>query len=396
MLFKEGSNRDLLRRHHKGAGGEDLVVGHQAAGLELVARVRSHSQCNGVACFSGALVCRHRTVDHLCNGDAIALCRCRSFASRKGNIVNGRAGAGLGTAFKHKGKPRTGLAVIGRDGNTACAGHILRGVLLVDLTHVVLGVPYLRPGLPLVQAGLDRKTQGAGRKLGVAGSKGKAHLHAVLHVDLGQDQQLVLGGAAHVVRRADRRVAAPILIAGDLPGLVVIIGTGALHSPSGRELVAVVEVLGDAVRQGHGLFGEGRGDGVGLGDVFKGVGVHRTLGLIVHFDILNLIIGRWGDGEGLAAVFLNGHRAAGGDAALSGGGGDGKGLCGGRGGLAAAHGGELHIIDQNRAATGIADLSLIAECKLYIGCPEIIRNLNSYIRSFCVIGNYTGHQLICN
>ena len=361
----------------------------------MVARVRRHRQGDVLASGGGGLVRRDRAVGHGSDGDAVAVNGSRGFARLENNIVDGGAGASLGRALKHKGEPGAGGAVTGRDGEAACAGDILGGVVLVNLAHVVLGVPDLRPGLALVQAGLDRQLQITGGELGIAGGEVEAQLHAALHGDLRQDQQLVLDGAAHVVRRADRRVAAPIPIVVDLPGLVIVTGTGALHGPACGE-AAAVEVLVDAVGQGHGLFGEGRGDGVGLGDVFKGVGVHRALGCAVHNNGRDLVALGGGDGEGLAAVFLNGHRAAGGDAAaLSGGSGDGKGLCGGRGSLAAANRGHLDIIDQNRAAAGVAVLGLIAERKLHAGRLELSRDLNRYIGRLIRRG-YNGFRQLGN
>ena len=372
---KQGGDADLLAGHGEGIAGDHLIVRHETAVLQVIARVRRHRQGDGLASGGGGLVSRDRAVGHAGDGDAVALGRRGGLPGREVDIVDGGAGASLGRALKHKGEPGAGDAVTGRDGEAACAGDILGGVVLVDLAHVVLGVPDLRPGLALVQAGLDRQFQLTCGELGIAGGEVEAQLHAVLHGDLRQDQQLVLGGAAHVVRRADRRVAAPILIAGDLPGLVVIIGTGALHSPSSREPVTVVEVLVDAVRQGNCLRREGSRDGVIFGDILKGVLGLLAHGCIVYLNIRDLIALRGSNGKLLTFALSNGYRTVGADAAaLTGGGGDGKGLRGGRGSLA-AHGGELHVVHKDGAAVLVIRRALITESQH----RSAARNLNGHI-----------------
>ena len=84
------------------------------------------------------------------------------------------------------------------------------------------------------------------------------------------------------------------------------------------------------------------------------------------------------------------------EAALPGGGGDGEGILrGGRGSLAAANRGHLDIIDQNRAAAGVAVLGLIAERKLHAGRLELSRDLNRYIGRLIRRG-YNGFRQLGN
>ena len=390
-FLKEGSDGDILIRHDEGIAAEHLVACHQAAGLQPVTRVGADGQSDGLARNGGGPVGGNGAVHHLRDGDAVALAGLRGAALLEDHVIHGDGAAAALRGLKDEGELSLRAAESRGDADAALAGDVLHGAVLIHPGQMILGVPEHRPGLALVQGGLHGELDGTGAEFIVGAAEIEAQEHALRHLDLRQDELLVLRLGKHDVLVAERHIAAvQSAVLPDLPGLVIL--ADAVQRPALRQLVAAVEVLMDAVGQGHGLLGEGRGDGMRLGDALEGVAGNRTHRRAVHLHVPDLIALGGGNDKGLIRTLRHGHRAVGVDAAaLTGGSGDGE-LGGLRGSLPAAGSRQLHVVHINGAAAGVAAPGLIAEGELHAVLLILLRNGQRDIRGFHIVADHAGNQ----